>query len=127
MLHVQHHPLAIISAFVCVLLLFGVINRRRQAIHVSAMLSAFTIDLGLVVYLELRRGVVESIPHRQITPLLVFHILISVIVLILYGTQTYTGLRRIRGDRGWSHRLVPWVLLPLRMLNFVTSIMVTQG
>jgi uncharacterized membrane protein YozB (DUF420 family) len=125
--HIQRHPLTILSAFVCALLVFGVINRRRKSIHVPAMLSAFAIDLGMVVYLEARRGVVESIPHRHITPLLIFHIVISVIVLVLYSTQTITGFKRLRGDRGRAHRLVPWVLIPLRMLNFVTSIMVTQG
>jgi len=125
--HIQRHPLTILSAFVCVLLVFGVINRRRKSIHVPAMLSAFAIDLGMVVYLEVRRGVIESIPHREVTPLLIFHIVISVIVLVLYSTQAVTGFKRIRGDRGRSHRLIPWALLPLRMLNFITSIMVTQG
>ena len=49
------------------------------------MLSALTIDLGLVRYLEITRVVVESIPGRTMTPLLLIHMTLSTMVLILYG------------------------------------------
>lgn len=124
--YLQRHPLTILSAFVCALLVFGLFFRRRHAIHIPAMLTAFAIDLGIVVYLEVQRGVVESIPKRPITPLLIFHITISVIVLILYSTQVYSGFRRWRGCRSRWHYYAAYGLLPLRLLNFVTSIMVSQ-
>ena len=124
--HVRHHPLVLISAAVCVLLVIGVLYRRRSSIHIPLMLSAFVIDVSMVVYLEVRRGVVESIPKRPMTLLLAVHIAISVIVLILYGTQVYSGFRRWQGHRSRWHYVAAFLLLPLRLLNFFTSILVTH-
>ena len=45
------------------ILVVGVLNRRRKGIHIPLMLTAMGIDVGMVLYLEIRRGVVESIPQ----------------------------------------------------------------
>ena len=57
------HPLKLLSVAVCVILVIGVLNRRRKSIHIPLMLTAMGIDVGMVLYLEIRRGVVESIPQ----------------------------------------------------------------
>ena len=88
------------------------------------MISAITIDLGLVLYLEIARGVVESIPARPMTPLLFVHILMSVSVIVMYGVQVYGGIKNARGNRSVAHRKVmPWLLL-IRFGNLVTSFLV---
>lgn len=120
------HPLVLLSAAVCTMLTVGVIYRRRRTIHIPLMMSAFLIDLGVVIYLEVRRGVVESIPKRDMTPLLAFHIAISVIVLILYFTQAYSGIRRWKGRRSDWHYWAAYGLYPLRLINFVTSILIAE-
>src|SRR3990172_8460074 len=93
------HPLKLLSVFVCTLLVIGVLNRRRPRRHIPLMLTCLLIDLTMVVYLEVRRGVVESIPGRAMTPLLIFHIFLSTVVLVLYGVQVFTGLKNARGLR----------------------------
>jgi hypothetical protein len=57
------HPLKLLSVAVCVILVVGVLNRRRKRVHIPLMLTAMVIDVGMVLYLEIRRGVVESIPQ----------------------------------------------------------------
>jgi len=123
---VATHPLKLLSVFVCLLLLVGVAYRRRRRIHIPLMLSAFAIDLSMVFYLEIRRGVVESIPSRPMTTLLFVHILISVLVLVLYGVQITTGIRNLRGPRRPWHRKAGMTFLLLRFGNLITSFFVTQ-
>lgn len=77
--------LQIISIFVCILVSIGYLRRSRKCLDIGIMLSALTIDLGLVRYLEITRVVVESIPGRTMTPLLLIHMTLSTMVLILYG------------------------------------------
>lgn len=119
------HPLKFLSAFVCVLIVVGLLNRRRKRVHIPLMLSALIIDLSMVLYLEIRRGVVESIPHRPMTPLLIVHIIISVTVLVLYGIQVYTGIQNAKGRRSAWHPRVGATFVVLRFANLVTSWMIT--
>ena len=119
------HPLKLLSVLVCVILVIGVLNRRRKRIHIPLMLTAMVIDVWMVVYLEVRRGVVESIPQRPMTPLLVIHILISVCVLVLYGVQVFTGYRNAKGRRSVWHAPAAKLFLPLRFANLITSFMIT--
>ena len=106
------------------MLLIGVACRRRRRWHMRLMISAITIDVGLVLYLEIARGVVESIPKRPMTLLLFVHILLSVSVLVMYGVQVYGGIHNARGRRSVAHRkLMPWLLLT-RFGNLVTSFFV---
>lgn len=122
---ILEHPLKILSAFVCVLVVLGVFNRRRRKIHIPMMLSALTIDLGIVLYLELKRGVVESIPGREPSPLLYFHIALSVVVLMLYSFQVYTGIKKkLKGLPCPAHKKAAVMFVTARLGNFVTSILV---
>ncbi len=118
-------PLTWISAFVCVLIVLGVLNRRRKKVHIPLMVSALAIDLGIVLYLELTRALIESIPNRPMTGLLIFHITLSCIVLALYGCQVYTGIKNARGQRSaWHARIPIWFILA-RFGNLITSYFVT--
>ena len=122
---VTQHPLKVLSILVCVLLVVGVLNRRNRRVHIPLMLSAFLTDLGMVLYLEIRRHVIESIPGRPMTPLLIIHISISTIVLVLYGLQIYTGIQNAKGRRSPWHAKVGAGFLLLRFGNLITSFMIT--
>ncbi len=120
----EAYGLKLISAFVCVLLVVGLLARRHKTGHISLMVSAFVIDLGLVLYLELARGVVESVPEKM-SPLLAFHLVLSTIVLGLYVGQIVTGLRNARGQRSGWHAKVALVLLVCRIGNLITGWAIT--
>lgn len=118
--------LALLNFVVVTIVVIGVLNRRRQRIHIPLMLSALTIDLAIVLYLELTRAVVESLPGRPMTPLLVIHVVISTLVLVLYGVQVVTGIKKIRGQPSTIHRQIMIWFLVMRLGNAVTSVFVVQ-
>jgi len=114
----------LLSVLVFILLVCGVLARRRKRAHMSLMITAIAIDLAMVLYLEITRAVVESVATRPMTTLMLVHILLSVTVLVLYGFQVYTGIANARGRRSTVHRkLMPWLLLT-RFGNLVTSFLV---
>lgn len=113
-----------LSAVVCVLLLVGVLNRSRKKIHIPLMISAVVIDLAMVLYIELNRGALASAAEKW-GGLMAVHIAMSVMVLVLYGVQITTGIKKARGlaTSNLHVRSMPW-LLALRFGNFFTSILV---
>jgi uncharacterized membrane protein YozB (DUF420 family) len=111
-----------LSLLVWLILVAGFICRRHRAAHIPLMGSAMLTDLGMVLYLEIRRGVVESLPSREMTPLLAIHICVSVVVLVLYGVQVATGIRNTRGRRSAWHRRWGPLILWCRLGNLVTSL-----
>ena len=113
-----------LSIFVCVMLATGVLFRRRRRVHIPLMLTAFAIDLGIVLYLEIARHVIESLVDRPMTVLLVVHILLSVLVLVLYVVQVVTGIKKARGKPVAAHLKVAVVFMICRFGNLATSMMV---
>lgn len=117
------NPIHYLSLIVCILLVVGAMNRRRKRIHIPIMLSAIVIDLGMVLYIELTRGAVKQ-ASAKMGPLMIVHIVISCGVLVLYGMQIWTGIRKALGVSTGLHRRVMIPLISLRILNFLTSVMV---
>lgn len=115
-----------ISIFAFLLLLVGYGFRRRRRVHVPLMLSAFCIDMGLVVYIELNRHAIKQALHPP-GPLMIVHIAISVAVVVLYFWQIFTGIGKLRGRRCPSHRLTGQIFLFLRFGNLATSFLVGGG
>lgn len=115
--------LKVISIVACVLLAVGFMYRRKRRVHIPLMLSAFVVDMGLVLYIELSRGAIDT-ARTTTSGLMIFHIAISVGVVLLYFWQIYTGIRRVRGAAASSHGATGLTLLVLRLGNLVTSFMV---
>lgn len=113
------------SILACVLILAGVAFRRRRRVHVPLMLTALAIDLTIVAIIEIGRGAVESAKNRM-GPLMAVHIAISVLVLVLYAVQIWTGIRNLRGRRSRWHRAGGITFVVLRLGNLVTSFAVTS-
>ncbi len=118
MLHIE-------SSLIVVLLLLGVYFRKRNSrVHFALMLTAFTADLLLVIYIEVARHAVEKVVTRG-RPMIWFHAGISLAVLACYVFMIYLGRPMLAGDnrtRGF-HRRVGMAFLVLRGLNYVTSYM----
>ena len=122
----QHTSLLhVASILVCVLLILGVLARRRKRTHIPFMIAAIGIDLTIVVIIEFGRGVIAS-AEEKMGPLMIVHITMSVLVLVLYGIQVVTGIKKARGRSSRLHgKVMPW-LLALRLGNLFTSFLVMQ-
>jgi hypothetical protein len=119
--------LHVLSTLVLVIVAVGFWLRKRQnAVHIRLMISAFLIDLFLVLYIEFSRHAVEKVVAS--TQLLVwFHAAVSVMVLVCYVAMIQLGRRLLAGHqtaRKW-HRMLGMTFLVLRGLNYVTSYLVT--
>lgn len=124
------HPLHLASAAIFALLLWGYADRRSPRRHAAIMGTAFAGDLLLVAWIEVRRAAVEKalgLGGRSLPgPLLSFHIVVSVAVLLLYVHQACLGIGLLRGaDAGRAaHRAGGLSLLGFRFLNLATSLVV---
>ncbi|HXG48335.1 MAG TPA: hypothetical protein VNO52_11975 [Methylomirabilota bacterium] len=120
--------LHLVSTLVLLLIAAGVYHRKRTRLHLMLMSAAFTLDVALVLYIELTRHAVEKTvnPAHHTGPLLWFHIIVSVGVLIAYVWQIQLGRRLLAGlvaSRGLHLRLGV-TFCALRLINYVTSFMI---
>ncbi len=115
------------STLVVALLAAGLwFRHRRPQVHMRLMISAFALDLLLVLYIEISRHAVEKVAAR-VSPMLWFHAGVSVGVLLCYMTMILLGRGVLAGagsSRYW-HRNVGMAFVVLRSLNYVTSYMLT--
>ncbi len=115
------------SSLVVALLAVGLwFRHRRPQLHLRVMISAFVVDLLLVLYIEIWRHAVEKVVAR-VNPLLWFHAAVSLAVLLCYVAMIVLGRGVLAGQansRKW-HFAVGVTFVTLRSLNYVTSYMVT--
>jgi len=115
-----------VSTVVVVVLLVGLYYRNsKPQWHWKIMVTAFVMDVGLVLAIELNRGAIEKATTTD-RPLLLFHIGVSVGVLLLYLCQGYLGRQLLRGRMNFraTHRNTGIAFIVFRGLNYVTSFMV---
>ncbi len=114
-----------LSSFVLILLAVGLVYRREPALHIPLMLSAFGVDLGMVLWLEFNRAAVEQVV-TGVTGLLAFHVVVSTLVMVLYMVLIWSGRRLWLGQersRGF-HRTVAAIFIVGRLINYVTAFFV---
>lgn len=127
--------LHLFSTLVLVLIFVGLMLKKKHKLHAGLMVSAFLIDLGLVLVIELNRGAIEQ-TIAGVEGLLLFHIIVSVMVLFLYIALMASGLKLLKhykypkpdgvdpadfSKRLWTHRSLAAVFLVGRLINYVTS------
>jgi hypothetical protein len=108
------------------LIVAGWLARRRRRLHVPLVLAGIAIDLGLVVYLELTRNVVEqvagSMQHAPFAGLRWAHIVSSTLAVVLYLPTLAYGVRLLRGPEDATvrrrHRNVATLALLARTVGF---------
>jgi hypothetical protein len=114
----------LISFGVCVIIVIGLYYRKRRRVHIPLMASAFCIDLGLLLYIELTRQAIRTVTHQP-HPFVAVHSLISILVAIAYVVQIASGIALAKTGR-WRcvHRFTAPIFVVLRLSNFITSLWV---
>lgn len=111
--------------------------RRNARRHISCMVLAFLLDLGLLLYIEGSRHAIHTVTTSLKTPeshgLLLFHVTMSLLVLLLYLAQITSGILLYRGRPGLNavlvrnfHQISAMAFLFFRAANYVTSLFVAQ-
>jgi hypothetical protein len=113
------------SAIVLGILTIGILKRHQQTLHIKLMATAMVLDLALVGYIEFNRKAIATAmqpPH----PFVTFHVVMSVIVVLLYFVQAGLGRKLKNGDEKLRkfHKWSGWTLYLLRWGNFITSFFV---
>lgn len=117
-----------VSTLAVILALAGLANRSRPRVHIPLMLSAFAVDMSLVLYIEHNRRVIGMVAGTagQMDAVLQIHVALSVAAVILYLVQIVLGLCLRLGReplRAW-HRRAGWTFLACRLGNYITSFLV---
>jgi hypothetical protein len=113
------------STLVVLIIVAGILLRRRRSIHIPIMIAAFSLDLASVLAIEVQRGAIKKAMSSP-PPLLLFHVAVSVTALLFYVVMFVLGERVRVGAvhlRPW-HRRAAWVFGACRTANYVTSWMI---
>ena len=110
-----------------VLLVAGWTQRRRRERHVPLVLSGIALDLAMVVWLEISRGVVEKVagaePHVPFPAVRWVHIASSTLAVVAYLPTLWLGFRMLKtpDDAGLRsrHAKVAMTALVLRTIGFI--------
>ncbi len=117
-----------ISLGILALIFLGWIYRRKRNLHIGLMATAMAADLGLVLWIELSRHAVEQalgVGEFELPgAFLAFHIVLSVVSLLLWFVQLVLGIKIARGKRQLLpvHKLCALFFVLFRLANFVTSL-----
>ncbi|MHB1327966.1 MAG: hypothetical protein ACYC2K_07165 [Gemmatimonadales bacterium] len=119
--------LHLLSTVVLVLVGAGLYYRKRPRVHLGLMLAALAVDLGLVLYIEITRSAIETVRTAPLGPVLTFHIVASVLVLVIYLIQLGLGVRKLRHGMSshLAHRYLGITFVVLRVANYATSYMIS--
>ncbi len=115
--------LHVFSTVVVLAIFAGLWYRKRdRRMHKRLMIGAFVVDLALVLYIEVTAQAVEQV-GGDMSPLLLFHVIVSTGAFLLYFVMFALGRRLDAGreEARAAHRNVGILFLLLRLTNYVTS------
>lgn len=113
-----------LSFVILCLFFYGRSLRKKNIIaHAKMMTFVISLDLTLVVYLVLRQKALAKI-GTDMNKVLFIHIPFAVVTVICYLAALAVGRHLLRGEKQYlrSMRLIDRIVVPCRILNFVTSV-----
>ena len=122
------NTLNILSTGVLVLIAAGIFKRKTASWHWPLMGLAFALDMGMVLYIEITREAIKATVSGP-PPMLMFHIIVSSLVIVLYLVQFYLGVQLLTGKAvsPASHRNVGITFIILRCINYITSFVIPMA
>lgn len=112
------------SLCIVLLMLAGIVVRRKRQLHVKIMSIAMIWDIILILQIELSRSAILK-ASKAVTNAMILniHVTIAVSTVILYGFMVYTGRAMLAGKNEirQKHKLLGYTTFFMRILTFVTS------
>lgn len=112
------------SLCIVLLMLAGIVARKRRQLHVKIMSSAMIWDIILILQVELSRSAILKASKAVTNPLILnIHVSFAVSTVILYGFMVYSGRKMLAGDVSIrpKHRILGYSTFLMRILTFITS------
>jgi pyrimidine operon attenuation protein/uracil phosphoribosyltransferase len=112
------------SACIVLLMIAGIVVRRRRQIHVKIMSIAMIWDVLLILQIELSRSaILKASKALSNTTALNVHVSIAVTTVILYAFMVYTGRALLAGKNEirQKHKILGYTTFAMRVLTFITS------
>lgn len=115
--------LNVFSTIILLILLYGWFNRHNRSRHIKAMSLAFGCDVLLLLMVEFADQAIEKAVTHLDSNLLVFHIVVSALVLVFYVCLAVLGRQVVQGNMAalnW-HRRLSYGFIFCRLANYVTG------
>lgn len=98
--------------------------KRNRLVHIRMMYFVVVADVLLVLYLATFREVLSAL-SKDVSPLLVIHIMLALLSLVGYGFAILYGRKLARGEEQFriSLRRVDRWLVPTRTAVSITSLL----
>lgn len=112
------------SACIVLLMIAGIVVRRRRQLHVRIMSAAMIWDIILILQIELSRSaILKASKAITNTTALNVHVTIAVTTVILYAFMVYTGRALLAGKNEirQKHKFLGYTTFAMRVLTFITS------
>lgn len=112
------------SLCILLLMLAGIVARKRRELHVKIMSLAMIWDVILILQIELSRSAILKASNAVANPLaLNVHVSFAVSTVVLYVFMVVSGkkmLANVPGVRG-RHKVLGYTTVIFRTLTFITS------
>ncbi len=112
------------SLCIVLLMLAGILVRRKRKLHVRIMSFTMIWDVLLILQIELSRSAILKASKAVDNPMMLnIHVSIAVSTVILYAFMVYTGRALLAGRREirHKHKILGYSTFLMRILTFVTS------
>lgn len=112
------------SLCIVLLMIAGIVVRRKRKLHVQIMSLAMIWDVILILQIELSRSAILKASQAVTNPTaLNVHVSIAVTTVVFYAFMIYTGRALLSGrnEIRQKHKFLGYSTLLLRILTFITS------
>ncbi len=112
------------SFCIVLLMMVGILFRRRRQLHVKIMSLAIIWDVILILQVELSRSaILKATNVVKNSMILNIHVSLAIATVVLYGFMIYTGRKMLANEPGVraKHKVLGYTTFILRVLTLVTS------
>lgn len=112
------------SFCIVLLMIVGILYRKRRQLHVKIMSLTIIWDVILILQVELSRSaILKATNVVKNSMILNIHVSLAIATVVLYGFMIYTGRKMLANEPGVraKHKVLGYTTFIFRVLTFVTS------
>jgi hypothetical protein len=123
LINIKATPYMVVATFSYALMVMGILNRRQGQLHAKLMGGAISIDIVLVLVLEVLRSAIATAVGNELNLWQQLHVVFSTLAVVLYFPLIFVGLKNLKHEstpeqKKW-HRNLGFTAFALRSIGFV--------